>query len=81
MATSMVSIPKNSWTEVSTVSVRFQIPEQHNAYAVESVSIPTDLSIRNKINPGTVYTFQKLDGNLYMYSKGAAIEVAIEPLS
>ena len=81
MATSMVSIPKDTCTLISTVSVRLQIPEQHSAYAVESVALPTDLSIRNKINPGTVYTFQKLDGNLYMYSKDATIEVAIEPLS
>lgn len=77
----MVPIPANTWTEVSTISVNFQIPEQHNAYAVESASLPTNLSVRKKINPGTVYTFQKLDGNLYMYSKDAAIEVAIEPLS
>ena len=80
MATSMVLVPAKTWTEVSTVSVRFQIPEQHSAYAVEAAAPPSDLSIRNKINPGTIYTFQKLDGNLYMYSD-TAIEVAIEPLS
>lgn len=81
MATSMVSLPKNTWTLVSTVSISFQLPGQHRAWAVESTALPTDLSIRNKIVPGKKYTFQKLDGNLYMISKNAKIEVAIEPLS
>ncbi|MCK4822987.1 hypothetical protein KA005_44915 [bacterium] len=80
MATSMVSVPEKIWKLISTVSIKFQIPEQSSALAVEALVIPTDTAIRNKINPGTMYTFQKLDGNLYMYSE-TAIEVAIEPLS
>ena len=80
MATSMVSIPSETWTSVSTVSVNFQIPENTSAWAVEAAALPTDLSIRKKINPGKIYSFVKLDGNLYMYSN-TAIEVAIEPLS
>lgn len=81
MATSMVPIPANAWTLVSTVSVNFQIPEQGGAWAVESVALPTTLDIRKKITPGKIYSFAKLDGDLYMYSKDAIIQVAIEPLS
>jgi len=80
MATSMVPVPANAWTLVSTVSINFQIPEQHAAWAIESVALPTTLSVRKSITPGKIYTFSKLDGNLYMYSD-AAIEVAVEPLS
>lgn len=80
MATSMIEVPEKTWKLISTVSIKFQIPEQNSAWAVESVALPTDLSIRNKINPGTMYTFQKLDGNLYMFSE-SKLEVAVEPLS
>ena len=80
MATSIVSVQDKTWTLISTVSKGFQIPENNSAYAVEAVTIPTDLSIREKIQPGTRYTFQKLDGNLYIYSE-TAIEVSIWPLS
>lgn len=80
MATSMVQVPEKTWTLISSVSVSFQIPEQSSALAVEALVIPTDTSIRKKINPGTIYSFQKLDGNLYMFSD-SKIEVAIEPLS
>lgn len=79
MATTKISLPKKTWTLVSEVSVRFQIPTQISGYAVESVSAPTDLSIKNKISPGEIYSFQKLDGDLYMYSNSKN-EVAIEPL-
>lgn len=80
MATSMVPVPAKTWTLISTVSKKFQIPEQNSAWAVEASVIPTNLSIRNRINPGIMYTFQKLDGNLYIYSD-SKIEVSVEPLS
>ncbi len=81
MATSQVSIPKNVWTLVSSVSVSFQIPEQSSAYAIESVALPIDLSIRKKIQPGKIYTFTKLDGDLYIYSPDVNNSVAIDPIS
>lgn len=80
MATGMVSIPAKTWVEVSLVSVNFQIPEDTGAWAIESVAMPTSLSIRKKIMPGRMYNFDKLDGNLYMYSD-TALEVAVEPIA
>lgn len=79
MATSMVSLPKDTWTLVSTESVLFQIPDQVSAFAVESATLPTGTAIRKKINPGEIYSFQKLDGNLYLYSPEINTNVAIEP--
>lgn len=84
MATSNVPVPANTWTLVSTVSISFQITEQHDAYASESVAAPSpdDLTApRVYISPRKKYSFQKLDGNLYMYSKDADINVSLEPLS
>lgn len=80
MATSMVSLTKNTWKEVSTVSVIIQIPEQNSAYAVEASTLPTNLDIRKKIQPGQTYTFQKNDGNLYMICPDADIQVSVEPI-
>ena len=80
MATSMVSLTAKTWKLVSTVSVSFQIPEQSSAYAVEAAVIPTTLDIRKKIQPGKIYLFTKLDGNLYMYSD-TAIDVAVDLVS
>jgi len=80
MATSMIPIPSKTWTLISEVTVNFQIPEQTGAWAVEASALPTDLSIRKKITPSKIYTFTKIDGNLYMYSD-STIEVAIEPVS
>lgn len=80
MATSMVSVPKNTWTLISAVSVSFQVPEQSSVLAVEAATPPTTTAIRKKIQPGKIYSFQKLDGNLYAYSRGADIEIAIDPV-
>lgn len=81
MSTSPVLLPKNTWTEVSTVSIKFQLPDQSSAWAVEATSLPTGTSIRNRINPGEMYTFTKLDGNLYMYSRDIDTVVTINPIS
>lgn len=80
MATSQVIIPAETWTLISTSSVSFQIPEQSSAYAVEASAPPTDLSIRKKIQPGRIYTFTRIDGNLYMYSD-IKISVAVDPIA
>ena len=82
MATLNVPVPANTWTLVSTVSVGFQITEQHDAYASESVAAPSpdDLTApRVYITPRKKYTFQKVDGDLYMFSKDADINISIEP--
>ena len=81
MSTSPVPLPKNTWTLVSTVSVKFQLPDQASAWAAEATSLPTDTSIRNRIDPGEMYTFTKLDGNLYMYSKDINSIVTLNPIS
>ena len=83
MATTMVPLEKDKWVEVSTVSVLFQMPDQVEAYAIEASAAPADkdTTIRKKIIPGEIYSFQKLDGNLYMISLDNDSEVAIEPAS
>lgn len=82
MATSMVSLPPKTWTLVSTVAVIFQLPDQKSAYAIEATSLPTDETIRQRITPTEKYSFQKLDGNLYMYNPhDGAIAVAIDPVA
>jgi hypothetical protein len=63
------------------VSIKFQLPDQVTAWAVEASSPPTDTNIRNRINPGEMYTFTKLDGNLYMYSKDIDSIVTLNPIS
>lgn len=78
MATSMVSLTAKTWKLVSSVSVLFQVPEQNDSYAIEALALPTDTTIRKKIQPGEIYSFQKVDGNLYMYSPNGNIEVAID---
>jgi len=81
MATSMVPVPAKAWTEVSDVTVKFQIPEQNSAYIVEAASIPSDLSIRVKAHPGKIYTFNQIGTDkLYIYSD-SAIKVAKWPVA
>ncbi len=81
MATSSVDLPVKTWVEVSTVSTNFQLQGGASAYAVEAAVIPTDTAIKKEISPGEIYTFQKLDGNLYMYAPYSTAKVALDPLS
>ena len=81
MSSSPVLLPKNTWTLVSTASIKFQLPDQVSAWAIEATSLPTGTAIRNRIDPGEMYTFTKLDGDLYMYSKDTDSVVTISPIS
>lgn len=80
MSTSMVPVPAKTWTKISAVSVQYQIPEQSEAWVVEAAVIPTTLDIRIKILPSKIYSFTRLDGDLYMYSD-TSISVAIDPVA
>ena len=80
MATSMIPVPAKTWTLISEVSTNYQIPEQSGAWIVEAAAAPTTLDIRIKISPAKIYSFSKLDGNLYMYSD-TNISVAIDPVA
>lgn len=82
MATSMVALTKGDWTEVSDVSVLFQLPDQRKVYAIEAVAKPDadDTSVRKRINPGKIYSFVKLDGNLYAYTDEDNVQISIDPV-
>ncbi len=82
MATSMVSIPRDTWTLVSEVSVNFQVVGQSSVYIIESVSAPAagDLTIRKIANPRRLLNFTKIDGDFYAYSEGSINKIAIDPV-
>jgi len=80
MATSTIQIPKNTWTLISEVSVRFQVQGQTPLIIIESVALPTDLDIRKVAFAGGMYTFIKVDGDFYAYSKDTNNEISIEPV-
>lgn len=79
MATDSVTLPAKQWTLVSEESVLFQIPDRRTVFAAESVLIPIDTSIRKRISPGKIYSFQKLNGDLYIYNPNSEeIVVTVE---
>lgn len=79
--TSMINLPKGVWTEVSTTAVYFQVPSQQDVFAIEAATEPEngDTSIIKKINPGEMYTFNPVDGILYLYAEDYDCKVAIDP--
>lgn len=81
MATSVVTIAKNTWTLLSNISIEYQILGQNSAYIREATALPTDLSIRKTIAPGGVNVFNKIDSDLYIYSPNANISVALSPIN
>lgn len=81
MATSVIQIPKNTWTLLSSVSIEYQILGQNSAYIREALALPTDLSIRKTVAPGGVNVFNKIDSDLYIYSPNANISVALSPIN
>lgn len=81
MATSMVTIPKNTWTLVSTVSVSFQVTGKIEIHAVEATALPSGKPYGKVITPRKDYGFTKLDGNLYMYSVDNPANIAIDPVA
>lgn len=81
MATSMVSIPKDTWTLISTVSVSFQNISNHDIYVIEAASLPENISVRKVLAPLGWYSFTKLDGNLYGYSPVSSANIAIDPVA
>jgi len=81
MATSMVSVAKDTWTLISTTSVSFQVQDKNKLVSVlEAASLPTDRLIGKEVYGGEYYDFVKNDGNLYMYSSGSGATVALDPL-
>lgn len=82
MATSTIPIPKNTWTLVSTVSVKAQVQGQSGLYVIESVAPPAanDLTVRKTFAPAKMYEFEKVDGDFYAYSKDIDNVISIEPL-
>ena len=81
MATSMITILKNTWTLVSTVSVSFQVIGKREVYAVEATSLPDGNPYGKIISPRRGYGFSRLDGNLYVYSVDVPANIAIDPVA
>jgi len=81
MATSIVEIPKDIWTLVSTVSVSFQNTGRNRIYVVEATTLPSGRPCGKIISSRRGYGFSKLDGDLYAYSVGVPTSIAIDPVS
>jgi len=69
MATTNITIPEQTWTEISTVGCDFQVLGDNSVYAVSAVSAPTDLTIKKNIHPKKIYSFA-VNGSekLFIYS-------------
>ena len=81
MATSMIAVPKDTWTLISTVSVSFQVVGKTEVYAVEAAALPDGKPYGKIIAPRRGYGFSKLDGNLYIYSINLPANIAVDPIA
>ena len=78
MATTKVTIPANTWTEVATASTSYQVITMKDVYVTEASSAPTGTEGSYKIaEPKKMYDFTRVDGNLYAYSVNHPAEISI----
>lgn len=83
MATSTITLPENTWTLISNVSVDFQMQGKYPAYIVESIGSPADdLSIRKTALAGVMYTYSQIgSGDFYARPVGDTAVISIEPVA
>lgn len=80
MATQVVNISADTWTQVTTASANFQVLGNSELFVTEATSAPTDLTGAYKVaNPILIYSFTRVDGNLYAYSQGKSATIAFDP--
>jgi len=82
MSTDIITVPKDAWTLISTVSGGFQSIAHQTFYSFESSSVPTAITApikRLALKSGTTpYNFIAGSGDLYIYSPGLDIFIQFD---
>jgi len=79
--TDNIALTKDTWVEISSVSVDFQIQGQFPAFITEQASLPAIDTIDKKTAlPGKMYTYTKLDGNFYARAVGQNTSISFDPI-